>query len=214
MDGYVKIGKAAELLGVSVACIRKWTDAGKLKFIRSPGGTRLVEKSQCLPVNTRVNVTETNKYKVFYCRVSSVKQSDDLARQISLAQQLYPGHEIIKDVGSGINWKRKGLLSLLDRSLRGEIEEVVVFHRDRLCRFAFELIEHIFTAKGTRLMVHKQDDLESNERELADDVMAIIHVFSCRQMGKRKYNGTRIKEDPTLPVEGTEADLDPVDGRQ
>ena len=97
--------------------------------------------------------------------------------------------------------------------MRGEVEEVVVFHRDRLCRFGFELLEFIFSKNSTKLVVHEEGDLKSATEELAEDVMAIIHVFSCRQLGKRKYQNKSVKEDKNLSFEESEEDLGSDDGR-
>ena len=125
--------------------------------------------------------------KVCYARVSSKKQMDDLDRQKDFFRCNYPNHIVVSDVASGINWKRKGLLSLLESSMRGDISEVVVAHRDRLSRFAFELLEWIFRKNGVELVVLNRNDNQSEEQELSDDVMSIIHVYSCRKNGKRRY---------------------------
>ncbi len=91
----------------------------------------------------------------------------------------YPKAEIVKDIGSGLNYKRKGLKSLLGRAMRGDQLEVVVAHRDRLARFGFELIEWIIQQNGGRVVVLKQTNL-SPEQELTNDLLSILHVFSCR----------------------------------
>jgi predicted site-specific integrase-resolvase len=75
----------------------------------------------------------------------------------------------------------------LELAVSGELEEIVVAHRDRLCRFAFELIEFIFSQTKTRIIVLDSEDGKSSEQELADDVLSIIHVYSCRKLGKRRY---------------------------
>ena len=101
-------------------------------------------------------------------------------------QEAYPTHEVITDIGSGLNFKRKGLLRMVDDVMRGTVKEIVVSHRDRLCRFAFELIEHLCRRNGTRLVV-KDQEIHSAEQELSEDLMAIVHVFSCRHHGMRRY---------------------------
>jgi len=120
--------------------------------------------------------------------VSSAKQKDDLERQIASLRESHPEHEVVKDIGSGINFKRKGLRSLLERSLEGGLDEVVVAHRDRLCRFAFDLIEWLFTKHGTKLVVLDQDVASpESESEFTEDLLSIVHVFSCRYNGLRRY---------------------------
>ena len=101
--------------------------------------------------------------------------------------QEYPDHELITDIGSGINWKRKGLKKILEQTMLGNVEQVVVAHRDRLCRFAFELIEFIFESNNVKLLIIDTKVGESVNNELVDDILSIIHVYSCRAMGKRRY---------------------------
>ena len=104
----------------------------------------------------------------------------------------YPEAEIIKDIGSGLNYKRKGLKSILERAVRGDKLKVVVAHRDRLCRFGFELIEHIVKLAGGEIVVLKESSL-SPEQELTADLLSIIHVFRCRLHGLRNYK-SKIRE--------------------
>ena len=151
-----------------------------------------------------VNRTASSNEKIVYARVSSYKQRDDLERQVELLKHNYPSHTVIQDIGSGINFKRKGLQTLLERCLLREIEEVVVAHKDRLCRFGFDLIKHIVEAAGGRIIVLDEEVHKSTEQELAEDLLSIIHVFNCRQMGKRRYN--KKSEDKDLSDSGTEDD--------
>lgn len=101
-------------------------------------------------------------------------------------EQAYPGRRVIRDVGSGLNFKRPGLLALLDAVNRGKIGSVAVCHRDRLCRFAFDLVAHLFDRAGTQLVVH-DSSLVSRDEELADDLLSVVQVFCCRRNGKRRY---------------------------
>jgi putative resolvase len=123
---------------------------------------------------------------VCYCRVSSHKQKDDLARQVSFMQERYPEAEIIKDIGSGINFKRKGLNAILERAMRGTHITLVVAHGDRLARFGHELIRFVVESNGGKLVVLSEDAL-SPEVELTKDLLNILHVFSCRMHGLRNY---------------------------
>jgi predicted site-specific integrase-resolvase len=111
----------------------------------------------------------------------------------------YPEHELIEDIGSGLNFKRKGFNSLLELILQGKVSEVVVAHKDRLCRFGFELIESI-ASKNNCTIVVLDDSKLSPQAELVQDLLSIIHVFSCRIYGLRKYN-RKIKEDSDIPKE-------------
>jgi predicted site-specific integrase-resolvase len=101
-------------------------------------------------------------------------------------REKYPEAEVVKDVGSGLNFKRKGLNALLERALRGDRIELVVAHRDRLARFGFDLIQKIIERSGGRIVVFEQT-LLSPEAELTQDLLNILHVFSCRMHGLRHY---------------------------
>lgn len=197
------------LLGVSTSTLRHWDALGAIDTIRSAGHHRLYnvdkylvehgttatenkeeKESICSAVATpRSSARPETGEKVIYCRVSSPKQKDDLERQVKTLQALYPSHTIIRDIGSGLNFKRKGLQRLLERCLKGEIQECVVAHRDRLCRFGYELLQWLFSKHGVHLIVHDQSTV-SVQQELVEDLMAIVHVFSCRLNGKRRYKKT------------------------
>jgi predicted site-specific integrase-resolvase len=104
-------------------------------------------------------------------------------------REQYSGAEVIKDIGSGLNYKRRGLKSLLELAMRGEQLEIVVAHRDRLARFGFELIKWIVQQNGGKIVVLKQTNL-SPEQELTNDLLSILHVFSSRRYlmhGLRNY---------------------------
>jgi predicted site-specific integrase-resolvase len=101
-------------------------------------------------------------------------------------REKYPGAEIVKDVVRSLNYKRRGLKSLLERAMRGEQLEIVVAHKDRLARFGFELIEWIIQQNGGKIMVLKQTNL-SPEQELTNDLLSILHVLECRRHGLRNY---------------------------
>jgi predicted site-specific integrase-resolvase len=175
----LSVQQAAQHFGVHPQTIRVWTNDGTVKSIRTPTGQRRIV------VEDKKDDKKENSIKAIYCRVSSAKQKDDLQRQIDYLKEKYPSYQIFKDIGSGINFQRKGLLTLLDMSLQGLVEEVVVTSRDRLCRFAFELLSWMFERQGTKLTVLEQTD-ESPECELSNDVLSIIQVFCCRRNGKRR----------------------------
>ena len=153
---------------------------------------------------------EKERRKVCYCRVSSRKQRDDLERQVEFLREKIPGCEIITDIGSGLNFKRKGLTSLLESVCRGDVQEIVVAHKDRLCRFGFDLIKWLVEFHNGRVLVLDNTTLSPNE-ELVDDMLAIVHVFSCRINGFRKYK-SKIKEDSDLSESGAENKDQAVDG--
>ncbi|WP_083305294.1 IS607 family transposase [Moorena producens] len=182
--------KACELLAVSEKTLRNWEKAGKIKSIRTPSNQRRYDVDSVLG---RVK----DKPTIIYARVSTRRQKEDLERQAAFLQGKFPEAEVIKDIGTGLNYRRKGLKALLGRVLSRDVSEIVVAHKDRMARFGFELIEWICEQNGCRIVVLDQSNL-SDEREMVEDILAIVHVFSCRLYGLRKYKSV-IKEDPSLP---------------
>ena len=158
----VKASKIQKTYQVSASTLRRWGDEGKIKTIRTIGGVRLYKLSD---VKNAFGAKEiiVEKTKVCYARVSSANQKEDLQRQIKDLQTEYPGYEIISDIGSGVNFKRKGLQNLLEQVYSGTIEEIAILHKDRLCRYEYELIEFICKKAGTRIVVFgKNKEISSN----------------------------------------------------
>jgi len=191
---YVNTKEAKKMLRVTANTLRRWDKEDKITTIRTPSGIRLYNRECILKIlNPEGNIDE--RRQVAYCRVSSKKQVDDLERQKDSIRSSHPNHELVEDIGSGINFKRKGLQRILEWSMQGKLKEVVVSHRDRLCRFAFELIEWIFAKNNTKLVVLDKTEYKTRSEELAEDVLAIIQVFACREMGKRRYKSVKYKTE-------------------
>lgn len=193
---YVSTKVAQRALGIHESTLRSWADGGKIDYIRpNQGGKRLynvesvtkkISTDDIIAINDTDETSKTFTY--CYCRVSTRNQKDDLKRQVQSMRELYPTAVIIEDIGSGLNWKRRGLQTIITKAIEGEVGEVVIHHRDRLCRFAYELIESVLNRFGTKIVVLDQDLHEPNiDQELSDDLLSIIHVFSCRKMGRRRY---------------------------
>ena len=181
--------EAAKILGVHVSSLRRWENEGKLKAIRTPGGQRrfILEEVEKIGGIPRTITT------ICYGRVSTHSQQDDLQRQLEHLRTKYPEAEIISEVGSGLNFKRKKFLAILERIIDGDIQRVVVTHPDRLVRFGFELVRWLCTKFECELVV-LNDRKFSPEQELLQDMLSIIHCFSSRLYGLRKYKSS-IKED-------------------
>ena len=190
-DVYLPAKQVTEKYKISVSTLRRLADEGKILVKRSPGGKRYYNVDSIFKDGPQHPPKPDNKIKYAYCRVSSNKQSDDLQRQQQAISKLYPNHVILSDIGSGINFKRKNFNSILEDTINGKVEELIIAHRDRLSRFNFELLETIFKMCNTKLIVLDKDDHKSSESELAEDLLSIVHVFSCREMGKRRYSGTK-----------------------
>lgn len=176
---YIPSREAAKRLGCHPETLRRWADAGKIPHIRTSSGQRRYDVDAYLQIQTQHVV-------IGYCRVSSPKQRDDLERQVQFMREQYPKAEIVKDIGSGLNFKRKGLRAILERAMRGDCIQLVVAHRDRLARFGYELIKQIIEHHGGELVVLDQTAC-SPEPELTKDLLNILHVFSCRMPGLRNY---------------------------
>jgi len=189
-EQYLSVKKTRQILGVTTVTLRNWHKTNKIRAIKSPSGVRLYNKQD---IQNIINLRESTckKQKIVYCRVSSTKQKDDLDRQIDFFKQQYPNHTLVTDIGSGINWKRKGFISILELAMQGELSEVVVAHRDRLCRFAFELVQWILESNKVKLIVLNESNGASTNSELAEDILSIVHIYSCRQMGKRRYSESK-----------------------
>lgn len=198
----VPLRKAIELTGLSPNTLRKYADNGTIKASRIGKGQRLYDVSELLGLKGDAS---GGKPVVCYCRVSSQKQRDDLVRQVADMRERFPNADIVKDIGSGLNFRRKGLQALLRRLLQGDKFTLVVAHRDRLCRFGFELIEYMFEQNGGEVMVLDSADV-SPQRELTEDLLAVLHAFSSRMQGLRRYE-SQIKEDKDLSDDPTEEPL-------
>lgn len=187
---YLSPGKITKQFDISSGTLRKWALDGKIKFLR-PNDSRRIYNAEDVAKIIGAESEHSKKKVVLYARVSSAHQKEDLERQIQVLQQAYPdAEETIKDVGSGLNWNRRGFSSLLEQVHRGDVQTVVVTYKDRLCRFAFELVEWIFKKAAVKLVV-LHDDGDSKEdptKELAEDLLAITTVFVAR------HNGLRARE--------------------
>lgn len=203
MNKYISSRKAEEALGVCRNTLLNWAGDGKIDFIKTPSGQR----KYCVESITK---TEQNLQEVCYCRVSSPKQKDDLDRQVDFLQKQYPNATFIKDIGSGLNFKRKGLNSLLERAMQGHKLKIIVAHKDRLARFGFDLIEYIVVRSGGEILVLDRT-LDSPESELTKDLLSILHVFSCRLHGLRNY---KEQISQTLPQFKAERNFETVAGSE
>ena len=190
---YFTINKFSKIVGVTPQTLRNWDKVGKLKpHHTTESGYRYYSEEQ---LNQVLNIKQKHKKVIGYCRVSSPKQKDDLERQIEnvkiyLLAQGKP-FEIISDVGSGINCKRKGLLELLDRINKNEVEKVVVLYKDRLSRFGFELIEYVASLHGCEIEIIDNTQ-KTEQEELVEDLVQIITVFSCKLQGKRANKARKL----------------------
>jgi putative resolvase len=190
---YVSAKKVSKILDWTPDHLRHLANAGKIDYGRTKGEQRRYNVEAFIQGQDKSKSVVTT---VCYYRVSSSKQRDDLERQVNSMQSIYPEAEVIRDIGSGLSFKRKGLRTLLDRLIRGDKLKVVIAHRDRLARFGVEVVRYLIEQNDGELVVLDQN-VHSPEAELTTDLLAILHAFSCRMHGLRSYRD-QIKEDKSL----------------
>lgn len=203
---FLGIGEAAKALGVSEQTLRNWEKRGWfVPHHKSAAGTRYYTQEQ---INAFLGVigreVKDNRKIIAYCRVSSYKQKDDLERQIDNVRMycISRGYqfEIITDIGSGINYNKKGINKLLNMVINGEVSKIIVLYKDRLLRFGYELFENICKAYGTEIEIIDSTE-KTEEQELVEDLVQIITVFSCKLHGKRPKNTKKLLEQVARRIE-------------
>lgn len=186
-DGYKGAKFFKNKFSISSQTLRNWGDAGKIQFIRLHGNNgerryKIKDVYRHMGVDTTTN--DTPKQSIIYTRVSSAKQKEDLIRQRDELIECYPRHDkVITDVGSGVNFNRKGLQTLLELVYDGMVGEIVVMHRDRLARIGIEILDGIFKKFGVKLVVHCQS--EDDDEGKNDELISIITLFVASHYGKR-----------------------------
>jgi hypothetical protein len=189
----VKIGEAAAMIGTTPATLRKWEETGELLPARkTKGGTRYYAVSDLLGLG------DNDAPTVGYARVSSHDQKEDLERQQAMLEAYCAAKgwrtEIIKDLGSGMNYRKKGLNKLLEMILRRQMRRLVITHKDRLLRFGSELVFALCELQEIEIVIVHKGDQPSFEEELAKDVLEIITVFSARLYGARSKKNKQIMD--------------------
>ena len=194
---YYSISKFSKILGVSPQTLRNWDKNNKLNpHHTSSNGYRYYSHEQ---LNQVMNIKPKLDRKIIgYCRVSSNKQKDDLQRQIEnmkmyLTAQGKP-FEVISDIGSGINYKKKGLKELIKLISQNQVDKVVVLYKDRLLRFGYELVEYIASLYNCEIEIIDNTE-KSEQQELVEDLVQIITVFSCRLQGKRANKARKLVKE-------------------
>ena len=197
MSRLLSIKQAANQLGVSVSTLRRWDETGVLVAQRTPKGHRRYDLSKINPNLTR-NKVEQQRKTIAYARVSSHDQKSDLQRQIEILELYCSSQgwsfEVISDLGSGMNYHKKGLKRLLDDILDNKIDRLVLTHKDRLLRFGAELVFALCEARQVEVVIINQGENLSFEEELAQDVLEIITVFSARLYGSPSKKNKKLIE--------------------
>lgn len=206
MEKFYTVGKFAKMLGLAPQTLRDWEKSGKLiPHHKSQSGFRYYSETQYRQL-TAVKMDKP-RIVIGYCRVSTPSQKDDLQTQISNVKSYMcaKGYqfEIIEDIGSGINYNKKGLQYLINRVVDREVSKIVILYKDRLVRFGFELIEYLCQLNGTQIEVIDNTEL-SKEQELTDDLIQIITVFANRLYGQRSAKTRKLISEVMENADGEE----------
>ena len=190
MKTHYKPGEFAKMLNVTVKTLQNWDNAKKLIAYRNPQGRRFYTHAQYEAYMGIQNENKVGK-TIIYGRVSSNGQKEDLENQISFLREFANARgmivdQVMTDVGSGLNYKRKKWNALLDDCFGGKVSTIIIAHKDRFVRFGYEWFESFLKNRGVKIIVVTNDKL-SPQQELVEDLVSIIHVFSCRIYGLRKY---------------------------
>jgi len=194
----LKPKEASEILNVTVWTLQQWDKAGKLKAFRNPKTNRRYYTEEQIEELLGKKKQVKNAKTIIYSRVSNVGQKDDLSNQIEFLKTFCNAKavivdEVFTDIGSGLNYERKNFNKILDMAMQGQIKELYITHKDRFIRFGYEWFEKLLKRNGCEIIVVNNEVL-SPHKEMIQDLISIIHVFSCRIYGLRKYK-RQIKED-------------------
>lgn len=191
---YISKKHTLNQLGLSSVTLLKLVKDKKIEYIYTTGGHRRYNVNKYINDNKIVTIDTIKKgpikkLDICYVRVSTMSQKDDLSRQRNYMHNKYPNYKIIEDIGSGINFNRKGLRTIIKYAIAGMINTVVVAYKDRLTRFGFELIEDlIIEYSNGRIIIDNNKNIKKEPKEeLVEDVMQILNVYTAKMNGLRKY---------------------------
>ncbi len=192
------------MLGVSITTLRRWEAKGKLVAEHTAGGHRRYDLTKLRPDLFRAGVDAARR-TLAYARVSRHDQKADLERQKQVLE-LYCARqgwrfELISDLGSGMNYHKKGLKRLLDEVIEGHVGRLVITHKDRLLRFGAELVFAICEAKQVEVVILNQGEDTTFEDDLVNDVLEIISVFSAQLYGSCSHKNQKLLDDVKQAVE-------------
>lgn len=202
MEKLYRLNEAAKLLAVSTRTLQRWDVAGKIQCLRTPNGKRRIPESEIQRILGRLPEELIERKLVIYARVSSheQKKKGDLKRQVQIIKEkmdssLFSTIDVIEDVGSGLNDKRKGLLKLLAMAKNKQVTDVAIRYKDRLTRFGFEYLQVYFDSHGVKLHVFDDKVKEPTlQEELVEDLLAIVTSFSGKLYGSRSHKNQMIQE--------------------
>jgi predicted site-specific integrase-resolvase len=200
--------QAAKALNISPQTLRRWEREGRIAPPeRTSGGQRRYDLAKLAPNLFRPNIAD-HRRTVAYARVSSHDQKDDLERQKQVLELYCAGNawtfDVIADLGSGMNYRKKGLKKLLDGVMDGTVGRLVITHKDRLLRFGAELVFALCEAKQVEIVILNKGEDSTFEEDLAKDVLEIITVFSARLYGSRSRKNQKLLDGIKKAVDDSE----------
>jgi predicted site-specific integrase-resolvase len=202
-ENYVSKRIVLKELGISHMTLIRMVNNSKIEYITTLGGQRkynvakYIEENKIKKIENKSNKLEilntVDKINICYIRVSTNNQKDDMVRQKEYMLNKYPSYEVIEDIGSGINFNRKGLRKIISLAISGKINNLVVAYKDRLTRFGFELIEDLIKeySNGKIIIENNKEEKEPKE-EIVEDVLQILNVYTAKMNGMRKYKKTPV----------------------
>ena len=181
MDEYLTTKEACSVAKVSPQTLRRWAHDGTVRYFFTKGGQRRYHHAdlQQYPI-------PSTRRKICYARVSTRGQLDDLERQQQSLRDRFPSYECLSDIGSGLNFERRTFSSILEAAFRGDIEEFVITHKDRLCRFGYSIIEKLLHHTNGKIVV-LYPEVHTRDEELVEDVISILTSYSARIYGRRSH---------------------------
>jgi len=211
---YMTAKKTKEILGVHIQTLYNWEKVGKIDTIRTAGGHRMYNVQKYLNTYAnpdydnvkeetiddvtndtkdetikKVTKKELDKLNICYIRVSTLSQKNDLERQREFMTEKYPTYDVIEDIGSGLNFNRKGLRKIIKLAISGKINKLVIAYKDRLTRFGYDLIEDLIKdySNGQIIIEDSKEIKKEPKEELVEDVLQVLNVYTAKMNGLRKY---------------------------
>jgi putative resolvase len=189
MSKYISPQEAKQMFGFHPKTLNRWALAGKIDFIRSVGGHARYSVDSL----KQLAHSADNREIILYARVSSTTQQDELKTQSEYISRAYPQCRVISEIGSGMNFKRKKFLEIMESVAKKEVKLIVIAHKDRLMRFGFEFIEWFCTLNNCQIEIIN-NTYKTPHRELVDDFMAIMQYFSAKLYFLKPYQDEIKKE--------------------
>lgn len=185
MSTFVSRKEVLKRLGIHFNTLYTLVKKGEIEVLDLGSGYNKYNLDKYL---SKKGINKEGKRKICYCRVSSQKQKEDLGRQIEEMKNNYPEHEIMSDIGSGLNFKRPNLNKIIEIAIKGELGELVISYKDRLARIGYELIEMIIEkySKG-KIIINNQTEEKTPEEEITKDIISIMNIYVAKINGLRKY---------------------------